>query len=64
MYLGLDLRGGVHFLMQLDLSKLSEKKNDGFLVNVRKELQKENSKYYDSKGINNYVQLKLKSEDA
>ena len=63
MYLGLDLRGGVHFLMQLDLSKLSEKKNDGFLVNVRKELQKENIKYYDSKVINNYVQLKFKSED-
>ncbi|MDA9226755.1 protein translocase subunit SecD [Methylophilaceae bacterium] len=64
MYLGLDLRGGVHFLMQLDLSKLSEKKNDGFLVNVRKELQKENIKYYDSKVINNYVQLKFKSEDT
>jgi len=64
MYLGLDLRGGVHFLMQLDLSKLSEKKNDGFLANVRKELQKENIKYYDSKVINNYVQLKFKSEDA
>jgi preprotein translocase subunit SecD len=63
MYLGLDLRGGVHFLMQLDLSKLSEKKNDGFLVNVRKELQKENIKYYDSKVINNYVQLKFRSED-
>ena len=63
MYLGLDLRGGVHFLMQLDLSKLSEKKNDGFLANVRKELQKENIKYYDSKVINNYVQLKFKSED-
>ena len=64
MYLGLDLRGGVHFLMQLDLSKLSEKKNDGFLANVRKELQKENIKYYDSKVVNNYVQLKSKSEDA
>ena len=64
MYLGLDLRGGVHFLMQLDLSKLSEKKNDGFLANVRKELQKENIKYYDSKVVNNYVQLKFKSEDA
>ena len=64
MYLGLDLRGGVHFLMQLDLSKLSEKKNDGFLANVRKELQKENIKYYDSKVINDYVQIKFKSEDA
>ena len=64
MYLGLDLRGGVHFLMQLDLSKLSEKKNDGFLANVRKELQKENIKYYDSKVVNNYVQLKFKSEDT
>ena len=64
MYLGLDLRGGVHFLMQLDLSKLSEKKNDGFLANVRKELQKENIKYYDSKVVNNYVQLNFKSEDA
>ena len=64
MYLGLDLRGGVHFLMQLDLSKLSEKKNDGFLANVRKELQKENIKYYDSKVVNNYIQLKFKSEDA
>ncbi len=64
MYLGLDLRGGVHFLMQLDLSKLSEKKNDSFLVNVRKSLQEENIKYYDSKVINNYVQLKFRSEDS
>ena len=64
MYLGLDLRGGVHFLMQLDLSKLSEKKNDSFLTNVRKSLQKENVKYYDSKVINNYIQLKFKSEDS
>ena len=31
MYLGLDLRGGVHFLMELDLSKVSERKNDGLL---------------------------------
>ncbi len=64
MYLGLDLRGGVHFLMQLDLSKLSEKKNDSFLITVRKSLQKENVKYYDSKVINNYIQLKFKSEDS
>ena len=29
-----------------------------------KTLQKENVKYYDSKVINNYVQLKFKSEDS
>ena len=31
MYLGLDLRGGVHFLMQVDLSKALEKTTASYL---------------------------------
>ena len=55
MYLGLDLRGGVHFLMQLDLSKVSDRKSDGLLRDTRKLLRDEKIKYFGSKRVNNAI---------
>ena len=37
MYLGLDLRGGVHFLMQVDLTTALEKTTGGYLRDIRTE---------------------------
>ncbi|MDC1011478.1 hypothetical protein OAQ60_02070 [Methylophilaceae bacterium] len=63
MYLGLDLRGGVHFLMQLDLSKVSDRKSDGLLRDTRKLLRDEKIKYFGSKRVNNAVEIKFRSEN-
>ncbi len=63
MYLGLDLRGGVHFLMQLDLSKVSERKSDGLLRDTRSLLRDEKIKYFGSKKIANSVEFKFRTED-
>jgi len=62
MYLGLDLRGGVHFLMELDLSKVSEKKTDSLLDDIRKILRDEKIPYFDSKIIGNAMEFKFNSE--
>ena len=62
MYLGLDLRGGVHFLMELDLSKVSEKKTDSLLDDIRKILRDEKIPYFDSKLVKQTIQFKFRSE--
>jgi len=62
MYLGLDLRGGVHFLMELDLSKVSEKKTDSLLYDLRKILRDEKIPYFDSKIMGNSMEFKFNSE--
>ena len=46
MYLGLDLRGGVHFLMQVDLSNIEAKESSG-RVNEIRTLLRENKIRYD-----------------
>ena len=63
MYLGLDLRGGVHFLMQLDLSKVSEKKSDGLLRDTRKLMRDEKIKYFGSQKVGNAIEIKFRNEN-
>jgi preprotein translocase subunit SecD len=63
MYLGLDLRGGVHFLMELDLSKVSERKNDGLLSDLRRMMREEKIQYYDSQINGSTIQIKFKQND-
>ena len=63
MYLGLDLRGGVHFLMELDLSKVSERKNDGLLSDLRRAMREDKIQYYDSQINGGVIQVKFKQED-
>ena len=41
MYLGLDLRGGVHFLMQVDMQAAEKKANDDYFEDIRKKLREE-----------------------
>ena len=62
MYLGLDLRGGVHFLMELDLSKVSERKNDGLLSDLRRMMREEKIQYYDSQINCSTIQIKFKQK--
>tara|TARA_B100001559_G_scaffold317321_1_gene322337 strand:+ start:2202 stop:3989 length:1788 start_codon:yes stop_codon:yes gene_type:complete len=63
MYLGLDLRGGVHFLMQVDLSKALEKTTASYLSEFRTQLRKEKIGYYDATKKNDVMQIKFKSKN-
>ena len=63
MYLGLDLRGGVHFLMQVDLSKALEKTTTSYLGEFRAQLRKEKIGYYDATKNNDIMQIKFKSKN-
>jgi len=62
MYLGLDLRGGVHFLMQVDLSKALEKTTASYVSQFRTQLRKEKIGYYDVSKNNDIMQIKFKSK--
>jgi len=62
MYLGLDLRGGVHFLMELDLSKVSERKNDGLLSDLRRMMREDKIQYYDSQINGSTIQIKFRQK--
>src|SRR6056300_120329 len=45
MYLGLDLRGGVHFLMQVDLSNIEAKESSGKINEIRTTLRENKIRY-------------------
>ena len=45
MYLGLDLRGGVHFLMQVDLSNIEAKESTGKINEIRSTLRENKIRY-------------------
>ncbi|RBP50791.1 protein translocase subunit SecD [Arenicella xantha] len=45
MYLGLDLRGGVHFLLQVDMAAAEKKANDDYYEDIRRLLREEGLRY-------------------
>ena len=45
MYLGLDLRGGVHFLLELDLENLLSNSNKGQITDIKKLLKDNKIRY-------------------
>lgn len=66
MFLGLDLRGGVHFLMQVDMAAAEQKSKDGYYQDIRKLLRE--NKFYTSGGAkltpNGLIVAQFKSEDV
>jgi len=45
MALGLDLRGGMHFLLQVDMKKATEKRLEGFTADIRQQLRDRNIRH-------------------
>lgn len=45
MYLGLDLRGGVHFLLQVDMSAVIKKAEETYVSDIRTGLRKDKIRY-------------------
>ena len=63
MYLGLDLRGGVYFLMQVDMDAAIIKSVNTFVSDSRSMLRKAKVRYLGSKRVDNDVIIRFKSEE-
>jgi preprotein translocase subunit SecD len=63
MYLGLDLRGGVHFMLQVDMAAALSKKADSLAGDLRSVFREKNVRYYG--GINRNDQtIEIRFRDA
>jgi len=60
MYLGLDLRGGVHFLMQVDMKSALTKKADALTGDVRTMLRDKNIRHAGISRDNNNVEVRFR----
>jgi preprotein translocase subunit SecD len=60
--LGLDLRGGVHFLLQVDAKAVQETRIKGVLSSVRSELRDKNIRHAGIDRIGNNVEIKFRDE--
>ena len=63
MYLGLDLRGGVHFLLQVDMKAASEQAAESNLNDFRMALRKERISYIGASRLNEIVKLQFDSQE-
>ena len=59
MNLGLDLKGGVHFLMQVDLDEVIDNKSRKFSNDIRSQLRKNKIRYSSFKFENNKIFIDL-----
>ena len=63
MYLGLDLRGGVHFLLQVDMKAAAEKAAESYLNDFRMTLRKERISYIGAARLNEIVKIQFDSQE-
>jgi len=63
MYLGLDLRGGVHFLLQVDMKAAAEKAAECYLNDFRMTLRKERISYIGATRLNEIVKIQFDSQE-
>ncbi len=64
MYLGLDLRGGVHFLMQIDMKAALNKRIDGIQSDLRAQLREKNIRHAGIARQGNTVEVAFRDEDT
>lgn len=64
MKLGLDLRGGVHFLMEIDMDEAVRKIVDGMKDTIRAELREERIRYSAVRVNDTVVEIELRNEEA
>jgi preprotein translocase subunit SecD len=63
MYLGLDLRGGVHFLLEVDMDAAVKQAEDRYNDDVRLALRNEKLRYQSVSKDNGFIKVKLNSAD-
>ena len=59
MYLGLDLRGGVHFLLQVDMQAALHKKLDSIAGELRASMRDKDVRYSELKRVGDAVQMQF-----
>jgi len=62
MYLGLDLRGGVHFLLQVDMDAALKQAEDRYYNDIRSGFRTAKIRYQSVSKENGSIKIKLKSE--
>jgi len=63
MYLGLDLRGGVHFLLEVDMDAAVKQAEDRYNDDVRLALRNEKIRYQSVSKDNGFIKVKLNAAD-
>lgn len=63
MYLGLDLRGGVHFLLEVDMDAAVKQAEDRYNDDVRLALRNEKLRYQSVAKDSGFIKVKLNSVD-
>ncbi|MCK6425579.1 MAG: protein translocase subunit SecD [Burkholderiaceae bacterium] len=64
MYLGLDLRGGVHFLMQVDMKSALTKKAESLTGDIRSLLRDKNLRHAGIARVGNSVEVRLRDAES
>jgi len=64
MYLGLDLRGGVHFLLQVDMDAALKQAEDRYYNDIRSGFRTAKIRYQSVAKENGRIKIKLKSEKS
>jgi preprotein translocase subunit SecD len=62
MYLGLDLRGGLHFLMQVDMKQALVKRYDATAGDIRLSLREKSIRHAGINRGNNNIEIKFRDE--
>ncbi len=60
MYLGLDLRGGLHFLMEVDMDTVLKQGYETFTSDVRRVLRQEKIRYLTVKQLKDSIEVKFR----
>ncbi len=63
MYLGLDLRGGVHFLLEVDMDAAVKQAEDRYTDDIRLALRSEKIRYQSVSKDNGFIKVTLKSAE-
>ena len=64
MKLGLDLRGGVHFLMEVDMTEVIAKSLEDAEGGFRTSLREEGIRYRGVKQVDDHIDITFRDEDA
>ncbi len=64
MYLGLDLRGGVHFLLEVDMDAAIKQAEDRYNSDIRSALRAAKIRYQSISKENGTIKIKLKTEET
>ena len=63
MYLGLDLRGGVHFLLQVDMKAAIDKRAEATLSDLRSQLRDNRIRHKGLTRVGNTIEINFASEE-